>query len=144
LPKIHLHYPEGAFNATTLNSLAEELTSIGLECERLPDTPFVRSTVWIYAREYASNRVFVGGAPGRTQVISIEVNVFEGGLSDAAKQVLIERFTAAVGKHTGLSSGERCPVYVLIRESSPSNWGIFGDRITLDQLRHPAVDALPV
>lgn len=144
MPKVFLHYPEGAFEATSLPALAEELTTTGLACEHLPNTPFVRSTVWIYAQEYASNRVFVGGQPSATRVVCLEVNVFDGGLDDAAKQTLIECFTAIIAKYMGLTDGQRCPVYVLIRELPASSWGVFGHRITLDQLRHPLADALPV
>ncbi len=144
MPKIYLHYPEHAFSDEALTSLADELTTISLECENLPNTPFVRSTVWIYANEYPTQRIFVGGAPSGPRVISLEVNVFEGGLEDAAKGTLIERFTESVARHACMHAGKRRLVYVLIKESKASNWGIFGERITLDALRHPPADALPI
>ena len=144
MPKIYMHYPSGAFSNAALQSLAEELTTAGLECEHLPNTPFVRSTVWIYMNEYQQDRVFVAGRLSRTPVISLEVNVFEDGLSDAAKGQIIQRFTDSVAKHLGLPEGQRCPAYVLIRESKASSWGVFGNRITLDSLRNPPADAVPV
>ena len=144
MPKIYMHYPSGAFSNAALQLLAEELTTAGLECEHLPNTPFVRSTVWIYMNEYQQDLVFVAGRPSQTPVISLEVNVFEGGLNDDAKGQVVKRFTALVAKHLGLADGHRCPAYVLIRESKASNWGVFGNRITLESLRNPPADTVPV
>ena len=143
MPKIFLHYPEDTFDLESLAALAEELTTIGLACEKLPNTPFVRSTVWIYMRAYGSGTVFVGGSKSSTKVISAEVNVLEGGLEDSAKEMLIEQFTATLSKHAGLGA-ERPPIYVLIRETKPSNWGFFGRRLTLDALRSPSDDSVPL
>ncbi len=62
MPKVFLHYPEHTFQAEALASLAGELTTIGLACEKLPGTPVVRSTVWVFAHEYRSTEAFIGGA----------------------------------------------------------------------------------
>ena len=144
MPKMFLHYPQGAFTRANLETLAQELTQIGLQCERMPETTYGRSNVWIYAREYPTDQVFVGGRTGGTKVITVEVNAFEGGLDDAAKEALIEGFTKSIGRFAGISSGARCPVFVLIRENPASDWGIFGERVTLEKLRHPPADAKPV
>ena len=144
MPKMFLHYPQGAFTQANLELLAQELTQIGLQCEHLPETAYGRSTAWIYAREYPTDQVFVGGRTGGTKVITAEVNAFEGGLDDAAKVALIEAFTESIGRFAGIPSGERCPVFVLIKESPASDWGIFGKRVTLENLRHPPADAVPV
>ena len=144
MPKLFLHYPQGTFTQSNLELLAQELTHIGLQCERMPETTYGRSNVWLYAREYPAEQVFVGGRTGGTKVITVEVNAFEGGLDDAAKEALIAAFTEAIGRFAGILSGARCPVFVLIRENPASNWGIFGKRVTLEKLRHPAADAEPV
>ena len=80
MPKVFINYPEGTFSELALDALAEEITATGLECEKLPDTPYVRSNIWVYAREYAAEKVFHGGKPLGTKVISLEVNVVEGAL----------------------------------------------------------------
>jgi phenylpyruvate tautomerase PptA (4-oxalocrotonate tautomerase family) len=144
MPKIFINYPEGAFSERALAALAEEITTTGLECEKLPDTPYVRSNIWVYAKEYAAERVYHGGKSGGTKVITLEVNVVEGALDDDSRKKLIARFTNVVGKHAGIPPQERVPVYIVIRDVPPQNWGMFGKPITLESLRNPPVDAQPV
>jgi len=144
MPKVFINYPKGTFSASALDALAEEITTIGLECEKLPDTPYVRSNIWIYAREYAADHVYHGGKPGGTKVISLEVNVVEGALGAHSRKELIQQLTKAVGKHAGIPPQERVPVYVVIRDVPPQSWGMFGEPITLESLHNPPVDAKPV
>jgi phenylpyruvate tautomerase PptA (4-oxalocrotonate tautomerase family) len=144
MPKIFISYPEGTFSESALTALAEEITTTGLECEKLPDTPYVRSNIWVYAKEYPAEHVYHGGKSQGTRVISLEVNVVEGALDDDSRKELITRFTKAVGKHAGIPAQERVPVYVVIREVPPQNWGMFGNPITLQSLRNPPASAKPV
>jgi phenylpyruvate tautomerase PptA (4-oxalocrotonate tautomerase family) len=144
MPKVFINYPEGTFSEQALAALAEEITTTGLECEKLPDTPYVRSNIWVYGREYAAERVFHGGKPSGTKVISLEVNCVEGALDPESRTELIERFTSIVGKHAGIPPQERVPVYIVIRDVPPHSWGMFGKPITLEGLRNPPVDAKPV
>jgi phenylpyruvate tautomerase PptA (4-oxalocrotonate tautomerase family) len=144
MPKVFINYPEGTFSDAALDALAEELTTTGRECEMLPDTPYVRSNIWVYAREYAAERVYHGGKPGGTKVISLEVNVVEGALDIDARRELIARFTQIVGKHAGIPPQERVPVYIVIRDVPPQSWGMFGRPITLEGLKNPPADAIPV
>ncbi len=144
MPKVFIHYPEGAFTHEALAALAAEITTTGRECEKLPDTAYVRSNIWVYAEEYPAQRVFHGGKNGGTKVISLEVNVVAGALDAEARSVLIARFTDAVGRHAGILPQERVPAYVVIREVQPENWGMFGKPITLESLRNPPANAKPV
>jgi phenylpyruvate tautomerase PptA (4-oxalocrotonate tautomerase family) len=144
MPKVFINYPEGAFSEHALDALAEEITTTGLECEKLPDTPYVRSNIWVYYREYAADRVYHGGKPFGTKVISLEVNVVEGALDDDSRKALIARFTSIVGKHAGIPPQERVPVYIVVRDVPPQSWGMFGKPITLESLRNPPADAKPV
>lgn len=144
MPLIHFRCPAGTFSRPTRDVLAEELTDIALDCEKLPATDFVKSTAWIYFHELPAENVYHGGKPGGAKVISLEVNAFEGGLDDAAKQAFIERFTAAIRKHTGIAPNAVAPIYILFRDVPASNWGVFGNRITLDELRAPDPAAKPV
>jgi phenylpyruvate tautomerase PptA (4-oxalocrotonate tautomerase family) len=144
MPKIFISYPEGAFPGNAIDSLADEITAHASSFERLPDTPYVRSNIWIYAREFAADRVYHGGKSGGTKVITFEVNAIEGGLGAQAKQQIIAFLTDAVRKHAGIPPEERVPVFVLIRDVPEQNWGIFGKPISLDALRNPPADAVPV
>jgi phenylpyruvate tautomerase PptA (4-oxalocrotonate tautomerase family) len=144
MPKVFIHYPEGTFSADALATLAEEITTVGLECEKLPDTPYVRSNIWIYAQEYSTASVFHAGKPGGTKVISMEVNCVAGALAPDSRIELIARFTSIVGKHAGIPPQARAPVYIVIRDVPPPSWGMFGKPITLEGLRNPPADAIPV
>jgi len=144
MPKVFINYPKGTFSASALDALAEEITTIGLECEKLPDTPYVRSNIWIYAREYAADKIYHGGKPRGTKVISLEVNVVGGALGAHSRKELIQRLTKAVGKHAGIPPQERVPLYIVIRDVPPESWGMFGEPITLESLHNPPVDAKPV
>lgn len=144
MPKVFINYPEGAFSEDALDALAEEITTTGLECEKLPDTPYVRSNIWVYAKEYPAEKVYHGGKPRGTKVISLEVNVVEGALDADSRIELIARFTKLVGKHAGIPPQERVPVYIVIRDVPPPSWGMFGKPITLQSLRNPPADAKPV
>jgi phenylpyruvate tautomerase PptA (4-oxalocrotonate tautomerase family) len=144
MPKVFINYPNGTFLENALNALAEEITTAGLECEKLPDTPYVRSNIWVYAREYDVEKVFHGGKPRGTKVISLEVNVVEGALDADSRKELIARFTSIVGKHAGIPPQERVPVYIVIRDVPPQSWGMFGKPISLESLRNPAANAEPV
>ena len=64
MPKIFMSYPQGAFTEDAIASLAEEITNGAPSIEQLPDTPYVRSNIWLYAREYPSGRVYHGGVSG--------------------------------------------------------------------------------
>jgi phenylpyruvate tautomerase PptA (4-oxalocrotonate tautomerase family) len=74
----------------------------------------------------------------------LEVNVVEGALDADSRKELIARFTSVVGKHAGIPPQERVPVYIVIRDVPPENWGMFGKPITLKSLRNPPADAQPV
>jgi phenylpyruvate tautomerase PptA (4-oxalocrotonate tautomerase family) len=141
MPLIYVNCPENTFSAAAKDALAEELTTLALAAEQLPDTPFVRSTVWIYIHEYPAATVYHGGKSAGTRVISLEVNAFSGGHDDASKQTLIQQFTEAIRHHTGLTKAALVPVYILFRDVPASNWGVFGTTITLHDLRHPPAEA---
>lgn len=144
MPLMYLHCPTETFSTAAKNELASEQTTLALRVEGLPDTPFVRSTCWIYIQEYATASVYHGGTPTGTRVISLEVNAFAGGLDVAAKQLLIKNFTACIHKHASIAPDARAPVYILIRDVPDTNWGVFGKTITLQDLHHPSVDAKPI
>ncbi|WP_319423553.1 tautomerase family protein [Pleurocapsa sp. FMAR1] len=144
MPLIYFNYPTGTLSKAVRDALAEELTDIALDCEKLPTSPFVKSTVWLYFNELPSENVYHAGKSGGTKVISLEVNAFDGGLDTAAKKFLIERFTEAIRKSVGNSSEALTPVYVVLRDVLATNFGIFGKTITLKDLHNLDPNANPI
>jgi phenylpyruvate tautomerase PptA (4-oxalocrotonate tautomerase family) len=63
MPLIHVYYPTGALSLPARDALADELTNVALDCEKLPTSPFVKSTTWIYFHELPSEHVYHGGKP---------------------------------------------------------------------------------
>jgi len=144
MPLIYLNYPSGTFLPETRDELAGEITTVSLAVEGLPDTPFVRSTCWIYFNEYPASHVYHGGANTGSNVVSLEVNVFDGGLDDGQKKLLIERLTGTIREYADFAEERPLPVYILIRDVPANNWGVLGDRITLNDLRNPPENATPL
>jgi phenylpyruvate tautomerase PptA (4-oxalocrotonate tautomerase family) len=144
MPLIHVHAPSGTFSPAARDLLAEELTVIALESEGLPMAPFVKSTTWIYFHELPPAAVYHGGQPGGTKVISVEINAFEGGLDTPAKLSLYKRFTDAIRRHAGIPEDTRAPVYIVFREVTPINWGVFGGTTRIEELRVAHPDEAPI
>jgi phenylpyruvate tautomerase PptA (4-oxalocrotonate tautomerase family) len=144
MPLIYVSCPEATFSAAAKDALAEELTNLALATERLPATPFVRSTVWIYFHDYPAATVYHGGRSAGTKVISLEVNALQGGHDAASKQVLIQQFTEAIRRQAGIALGELVPVYILFRDVPAADWGVFGATITLQDLYNPPAGAAAI
>lgn len=140
MPLIYVNSPEGTFLDAARDALAEELTTIGLESEGLPQHPFDRSTCWIYFRDHPASHVYHGGVPAGTRVISLEVNSFAGLPTTDGKKFLYQRFTEVIGRHAGIAGGERIPVYVVVREVETRDWGVFGGTLTIDDVKTPHPD----
>ncbi len=144
MPLIHVHYPAGTLSSAARDALAEDLSNIALDCEKLPASPFIKSTLWIYFNELPAEWVYHGGKPCRAKVISVEVNAFEGGLDESAKPALIERLTQAIRERADIPPENVTPVYIILRDVLATNWGVFGDTITLEDLRNPDPTAKPI
>lgn len=125
MPKIIVHSPAGTFDAAQRQSVASELTDFAVDCEALPASPFIKSTVWTYFNEYAADAVYMGAAPAWLKVISVQVFALEGGLDASMSAKFIAGATEILGRHAGLHG--RIPVYVVIQEIPETNWGIFGN-----------------
>jgi phenylpyruvate tautomerase PptA (4-oxalocrotonate tautomerase family) len=139
MPKIIVHAPNAAFDATTRQAVAAELTDFALDCEKLPKSPFVKSTVWTYFSTYDGDAVFMGAVPATLPIVSVEIFVIEGGLDAPAKKRLIPGVTEIIGRHLGIA--DRVPVYIVIHEIAETNWGIFGSNPDLAALRATSLDA---
>ena len=139
MPKLIIHSLAGTFDAADRQRVAASLTALGLECEALPFSPMVRSTVWTYFAEYATDAVFMGDQPARLHVVTLQIYVLTGGLNGAGKRRLIEGATAILDRRPNGTAV--APVYVVIHEVAEENWGIFGRHADLAALRASAPDA---
>lgn len=133
MPKIIVHSPAGVFDETARKAIASDLTTFALDCEALPQSPFVRSTVWTYFNDYPEGQIFMGADLATLDVVSAHIFVIDGGLDGPAKSKLIDGATDIFGRR--LSVTDRIPVYVVIHEIPESNWGIFGATADLKALR---------
>ena len=143
MPLIQIHYPQGAFTPQALDALAEQVSKDGGDLEKLADDPFVRSTTWVYANEYDPARVYHGGKPGGTKVITVELSALQGGFDVATKAELIKRVTESVAKAAGLQ-GDILPIYVLLHDVPPQSWGFSGRPLSFEQLQSPPAGAKPL
>ncbi|MFX3632246.1 MAG: tautomerase family protein [Candidatus Pristimantibacillus sp.] len=139
MPMIIVHAPEAAFDMEARQEIVGELTDFALECETLPKSPFVKSTVWTYFDLYGKDTVFMGEKEATTHVVSVQIFVIEGGLDSEAKMKLIEGATLIFGRQLGTS--DLMPVYIIIHEVSEENWGIFGRKADLAAFRASPIDA---
>ncbi len=139
MPKLIIHSPAGTFDATDRRRVARALTALGLDCERLPPSPMVRSTVWTYFAEYRLDAVFMGDEPARLPVVTLQIYVLAGGLDAAGKRRLIEAATTILDRRP--DGAAIAPVYVVIHEVAEENWGIFGKQADLAALRSSPLDA---
>ena len=143
MPLIQIHYPQGAFTPQGLDTLAEQVSKDGGDLEKLADDPFVRSTTWIYANEYGPGKVYHGGKPGGTKVITVELSALQGGFEVGTKAELIKRVTDAVAKAAGLH-GDILPIYVLLHDVPAQSWGFSGRPLSFEQLQSPPAAAKPL
>ncbi len=143
MPFIKIHYPEGAFTQTALDTLAARISKDGGDLEKLADDPFVRSTTWVYAHAYDPAQVYHGGKSGGTKVVTVELSALQGGFDVATKAELIERVTAGVAEAGGYT-GEILPIYVLLHDVPPQSWGFSGKPLSFEQLQNPPVGAKPL
>ena len=142
MPKLIIHSPAGTFDTADRRRVAEALMTLGLDCERLPHSPMVRSTVWTYFAEYQTDAVFMGDQPARLPVVTLQVYALAGGLDSAGKRTLIEGATEILNRRKDGSAV--APVYVVIHEVSEENWGIFGKQADLAALLASPPDALAI
>jgi phenylpyruvate tautomerase PptA (4-oxalocrotonate tautomerase family) len=113
--------------------------ALGLDCEGLPSSPMVRSTVWTYFADYAADAVFMGNEPAWLPVVALQAYVLAGGLDSAGKLKLIEGATVILDRRC--DSNSVAPVYVVVHEVAEENWGIFGKQADLAALRASWPDA---
>jgi phenylpyruvate tautomerase PptA (4-oxalocrotonate tautomerase family) len=135
MPLITINCIEGTFSSQEKQKLAASLTTTALRIESLPNSSSVRRTCWIFINEMPVHNVFRGGEETSAAIVSMDVNVFKGGLGTSEKGELISEFTQIIHDAMHLPADIETPLYILIRETDEDNWGVFGTRITLEDLR---------
>ena len=140
MPLIYFNCPEGTFNQQVKTKMASELTEIALDIEKLPKTDFVKSTCWIYFNEYSKKNVYHGGSNTGTNVISLEVNAFKGGLDKVKKKEFISKITSTIHSYLDLKEDVLTPVYIIFRDIETQDWGVFGNTIELKDLKNPSIN----
>lgn len=138
VPKIIIHAADGTFDPVRRAGLVSELTEFALECEGLPKSPFMKSTVWTYFSTYPAEAVFIGGAHAYAKIISVQMFVIAGGLDEKAKKRLIKGTTEIVGRHSAVQGN--VPVYVVLQEIPEINWGFLGETADLEAMRASPLD----
>ena len=138
MPKMIVHAPAGTFDASARRQVANALTELGLDCEALPPSPLMKSSVWTLFNDYAADAVFMGGEPATLGIASLHVFGIAGGLDGNGKRRLIEGATAILGRHLG---GDPALVHVVIHEIAEINWGMAGTTADLAAMRATAIDA---
>src|SRR4051812_42045925 len=99
MPKLFVHSTEGTFTSDARAAVAEELTDLGIACEKLARTAAVRAGVWVTFSEYSPASVFRGGRPATGSTIVLEVFALEGGLDAASRTRLIADGTRILAAH---------------------------------------------
>ncbi|MFI2744543.1 4-oxalocrotonate tautomerase family protein [Zhouia sp. PK063] len=144
MPLIYINCPKGTFSHNAKTKMANQMTEMALEVEKLPKTAFIKSTCWIYFNEYPKENIFHGGYNTGTNVVSLEVNAFKGGLTTIQKKVFIKKFTDCIHYYMGLNEDVLTPVYIIFRDVEAESWGVFGDTIQLSDLHNPPTNAKPI
>ena len=134
MPKMFLHVPRGVFTTEARARVAAELTDLGMACERLSDTPAIRSGVWVVFVEHEHDAFFSGGKVAPHPIMALLINAIKGGLDDPGRKRLIEEGTTIIGKHAAIAAGT-VPAYVAIQEIPEINWGMYGKQVDLSAMR---------
>ena len=133
MPKIIIHAADGIFAPAARAALTTELTDFALDCEALPKSPFMKSTVWTYFNTYPANAVFMGGAPAYLGIVSAQFFVIAGGLDEPAKKGLIKGATEILTRHAAARG--KVPVYIVLQEIPEADWGFLGETADLAAMR---------
>ncbi len=142
MPIMFLSAAEGTFDQAAKDAIAEQLTDLGAECERLARTDFVRSTTFLHICDLPAGDIYHGGKRATAKIATLLVNVLEGGFDATAKEVFMERATKILGDASGQTG--RVPAYVIFRDVSNISLALFGGTATLKDLREPDPNAKPI
>src|SRR2546421_3761280 len=90
--------PAGATAPAARDELLDELAGRLLHWEGAPDTEFFRSISWVYFHELPADALYVGGRPGGSARVRVEITTPQGALSQRRRAGLVADVHAAVAR----------------------------------------------
>lgn len=134
MPKMFVHSPEGTFSAESRALAAQQLTALGMSCEKLIESDPIKRGIWVFFNEYVPDAVFSGGASVSVPQIALIAYAIRGGLDDEARTRFIGGATAILQSHS-LSTDVVKPIYVVIQETPALDWGMYGKQVDLASMQ---------
>jgi phenylpyruvate tautomerase PptA (4-oxalocrotonate tautomerase family) len=142
MPMIDLTYVRGSLSDDALGRLSEELVTVLLRAERVPDTPFMRENTIVYLHALEPAAQLVGGREQGLPRFRVELTIFEGAMSQARKEQLAADVHSAVSTAAGFDPrGTRAyHVWTLIHEVPEGNWAGGGQIIYYEKVKGLVAD----
>lgn len=138
MPMIELTAPAGAIPADARDELLDELAGRLLHWEGAPDTEFFRQISWVYFNELPADALYVGGRPGGSPRVRVEITTPQGALSQRRRAGLVADVHSAVSRAAGIAPEDGLHVWVMCREIDEGSWGAAGQIVAFEQLREAA------
>jgi phenylpyruvate tautomerase PptA (4-oxalocrotonate tautomerase family) len=136
MPMIEVTAPAGAIAPDARVELLDELAGTLLQWEGAPDTEFFREITWVYFNELPADGLYVGGRPGGSPRVRVDITTPEGAFSQRRRAGLVADVHAAVARAMGVTPEEAgLRVWVLCREIAEGSWGAGGAIVEFEKLR---------
>src|SRR4051794_30377397 len=102
MPMIEVTAPAGAIAPEAREELLDELAGRLLHWEGAPDSEFFREISWVYFNELPADALYVGGRPGGSARVRVEITTPEGALSQRRRAGLVADVHASVSRAAGI------------------------------------------
>jgi phenylpyruvate tautomerase PptA (4-oxalocrotonate tautomerase family) len=124
MPMIDLTFVRGSLHDEALRTLADNLVTVLLRAERVPDSAFMRDNTVVYLHAIDPAAQLVGGRQSGEPRFRVDVTAFGGALSKEDKEQLAADVHAAVCAAADIEpAGPRAyHVWTLIHEVPEGNW----------------------
>ncbi|SFO48915.1 tautomerase family protein [Sphingomonas sp. OK281] len=134
MPMIDVYAPADMFSEEAGRCLASDLTQAVLAAEGFPDpAPVnVQHVTGFYIHRLPSSDVHTART-GSARTVRVDVIAAAGGLTSAAKKVIIEAATEIVARHA-LDKNQTNRTFVVVHEAAPGGWGIAGKTFSKDNV----------
>jgi phenylpyruvate tautomerase PptA (4-oxalocrotonate tautomerase family) len=124
MPMIDLTFVRGSLHDEALRTLADDLVTVLLRAEGVPDTAFMRDNTVVYLHAIDPAAQLVGGRQTGEPRFRVDVTAFGGAMSKEGKEQLAADVHAAVCVAADIEPTGRCAyhVWTLIHEVPEGNW----------------------
>jgi phenylpyruvate tautomerase PptA (4-oxalocrotonate tautomerase family) len=142
MPMIDVTFVRGSLNDDAMGKMTDELVTVLLRAERVPDTPFLRDNTLVYLHPVEPAEQLVGGRRAGEPRYRVDLTVFEGAMSKERKEQLAADVHAAVCEAAGIDpAGARAyHVWTLIHEVPEGNWAGGGKIVYYEQVKGLVAD----